>query len=98
MARTRVTTKTRAVPGATPGASVGLPPGPTAMVTPADHPELARLAWNRDLALPIPARDAFGLYEANWRHIDAAALTNAERRLVQDLADQYGGGHLLVTK
>jgi hypothetical protein len=70
----------------------------TDTVIPADWPELARLAWNRDPARPIPGAEAFGLYEANWRHVDRALLTDAERALIHALADRYGHGHLLTTK
>lgn len=67
-------------------------------VIPADWPEFARLAWNRDPARPIPGAEALSLYEANWRHVDAAALGNDERDLIAALADRFGGGHLLTTK
>jgi hypothetical protein len=70
----------------------------TDTVTPADWPELALLAWNRDPARPIPGAEALSLYEANWRHVDRTALTPGERELIQALADQYGHGHLLTTK
>jgi hypothetical protein len=70
----------------------------TDTIIPAAWPELARLAWNRDPARPIPGAEALGLYEANWRHVDRAALTPGERALIQALADRYGGGHLLTTK
>ena len=70
----------------------------TDTVIPAAWPELARLAWNRDPARPIPGAEAFGLYEANWRHVDRAALTQAERDLIEALAERYGAGHLLTTK
>jgi hypothetical protein len=70
----------------------------TDTVIPAAWPELARLAWNRDPALPIPGAEALDLYEANWRHVDRGALTPAEHALIQALADRYGGGHLLTTK
>ena len=72
--------------------------GDDGFVVPARHPELARLAWNRDPARPIPGQEALALYEANWRHVDVAALTPDERRLVADLADRFGHGHLLTTR
>ena len=67
-------------------------------VVPADYPDLARLAWNRDPSRPIPRAEALGLYEANWRHIDAAALSPRERALIEPLAERFGGGYLLTTK
>ena len=72
--------------------------GGSEFVVPAHHPELARLAWNRDPARPIPGQEALALYEANWRHVDVAALTPAERRLIASLADRFGRGHLLTTR
>lgn len=70
----------------------------TDTVIPAAFPELARLAWNRDPAVPIPGADALSLYEANWRHVVPAALTPEEAALIEALAERYGGGHLLTTK
>jgi len=70
----------------------------TETVIPAAWPELARLAWNRDPNRPIPGAEALDLYEANWRHVDTAALTQEEHDLIQALADRYGHGHLLTTK
>jgi hypothetical protein len=72
-------------------------PGMEAII-PADYPELARLAWNRDPARPITGEEALGLYERNWRHVDIAALSEKERALISLLADRLGGGHLLTTK
>ena len=68
------------------------------MVVPAEHPELARISWNRDPSRPIPGHEALALYEANWRHVDAAALTTAERGLIDSLAVRHGRGHFLATR
>ncbi len=67
-------------------------------VIPADFPELARLAWNRDPSRPISGEEALGLYEANWRHVEVGALTEPERQLIRILADRFGDGHLLISK
>lgn len=67
-------------------------------VVPAHYPELAGLAWNRDLAQPMPGQEALTLYETNWRHVDAGALTDAERELIISLTDRFGHGHLLTTR
>jgi hypothetical protein len=67
-------------------------------IIPADYPELARLAWNRDPHRPITGEEALGLYERNWRHVDTAALSEKERALIASLADRLGGGHLLTSK
>lgn len=66
------------------------------LVVPQDYPELGLLVWNRDVTRPIPAREAFELYERNWRHVRVDALTDRERDLVADLADQFGHGLLLT--
>jgi hypothetical protein len=65
-------------------------------LVPRDYPELALLCWNRDPARPIPAEEAFALYEGNWRHVDTDRLTPEEAALIERLVDQYGHGHLLV--
>lgn len=36
-----------------------------APIIPAEFPELQALAWNRDVTCPIPAKEAFALYERN---------------------------------
>lgn len=70
----------------------------TDLILPARHPELARLAWNRDPARPIPGAEAFSLYEMNWRHVDRDALSRSEEALIRALAERYGGGHFLATR
>lgn len=70
----------------------------TDTVIPARYGELARLVWNRDASRAIGGAEALALYEANWRHVDTAALTEAERTLIAALARRYGGGHLLTAK
>lgn len=67
-------------------------------IVPADFPELARLAWNRDPSRAISGEEALGLYEANWRHVEVASLSPEERALIDALAARYGGGHFLTTK
>jgi hypothetical protein len=66
------------------------------MIDPAEFPELQALAWNRDPARPIPAEEAFALYERNWRFVDQKRLTAREKLLIQDLADKFGHGVLLT--
>lgn len=61
-----------------------------------DYPQLARLAWQLDPATEITAREAFGLYERNWRHADVPALDARERDLVRELAQRFGAGRTLV--
>lgn len=61
-------------------------------VKPADFMGLRRITWNRDPTTPIPAAEAFALYERNWRHVDEGALNDDERRLVDDLTRRFGHG------
>ena len=61
-----------------------------------DHPQLKKLAWQLHGVESLTPDEALGLYERNWRHVDAAALDPAERALVTALAAHLGGGRLLV--
>ena len=67
------------------------------MVVPADYPELKMLVWNRDPARPIPAADAFALYERNWRLVDKQNLTEREARLIRELTEAFGNGIFLAS-
>ena len=68
-----------------------------APIVPAEFPQLQALAWNRDAARPIPAEEAFALYERNWRFVDQKRLTPREKQLIRKLADKFGHGILLTT-
>lgn len=58
----------------------------------ADHPQLLRLAWQMDAdAVVLVPREAFGLYQRNWRHVDVAALQPGELALIHALRDTFGG-------
>jgi len=70
----------------------------TDTVVPGRYSELARLAWNRDPSRAISGKEALGLYEANWRHVEVGSLSPQERTLIEALAARFGGGHLLTTK
>lgn len=67
------------------------------MIVPADFPELKMLVWNRDPLRPIPAEEAFALYERNWRFVETEKLTDHEARLIRELTDAFGNGVLLVS-
>jgi hypothetical protein len=67
------------------------------MIIPADFPELALLLWNRDLARPLSASDAFAIYERNWRFVDQTRLTNRETQFIRDLTNAFGNGVLLAS-
>jgi hypothetical protein len=59
----------------------------------ADYPQLRDLAWNRVDDL-IPAREAFQLYERNWRLLDLTALDDRERALIARLKTEFGGDEI----
>ena len=61
-----------------------------------DHPQLARLTWQRHGVTEVTPAEALSLYERNWRHVDPDRMEPRERALVQALAAAFGGGRLLV--
>lgn len=62
----------------------------------ARFPQLASLAWSRPGTRTLDEEEAFALYEANWRFVDAERLTARERALIEQLAQRCGGGVLQV--
>jgi hypothetical protein len=58
-----------------------------------DYPQLRDLAWNRSEDL-IPAKQAFQLYERNWRLLDHAELDDRERALIARLKTEFGRGEI----
>lgn len=67
-----------------------------AVVRLADYPALQQLAWQLPGVTELKPGQALDLYERNWRHLDRESLTPQERRLIQALVDEVGGGRLLV--
>ncbi len=61
-----------------------------------DYPQLRLIAWNRAADDYLEEREAFGLYEENWRFIDTEQLASSERALIERLTEEYGGGILNV--
>lgn len=61
------------------------------MVEVASYPNLMLLCWNRR-ARYITRREAFALYERNWRWVDVNAAPEHERELIDDLAKEFGAG------
>ena len=57
----------------------------------ADYPALHDIVWNRAEDF-VSAREAFALYERNWRFVDPGRLDAREQALISRLADQYGAG------
>lgn len=62
----------------------------------ADYPALKQIAWQLPGVSELSPAQALDLYERNWRHLDRESLSPDERRLIQCLADELGGGRLLV--
>ncbi|KQP12139.1 helix-turn-helix domain-containing protein [Pseudorhodoferax sp. Leaf267] len=65
----------------------------------ADYPWLRQLAWQVQGAQELTPREALGIYERNWRHVDAQALTTAEQDLIDALRLALGdapGGAAVV--
>jgi hypothetical protein len=60
----------------------------------ADYPMLKELAWGLHDEY-LPAREAFALYERNWRYVDRARLADPEKTLIRHLTDGFGGGIFL---
>ena len=56
-----------------------------------DYPGLRLLCWNRR-APYVTRREAFALYERNWRFVDARATPEHERALIDALAHEFGHG------
>jgi len=66
-----------------------------AVVETRTFPNLKLLCWNR--AAPfVTERDAFGIYERNWRFVDTKTMADDERALIRRLAEKYGRGVLNV--
>ncbi len=61
-----------------------------------DYPALKQLAWQLPGVTELNPAQALDLYERNWRHLDRESLSPDEWRLIQRLADELGGGRLLV--
>lgn len=80
---------------------VGEPEAAFASAVPAavrldDYPALKQLAWQLPGVTELSPAQALDLYERNWRHLDREDLAPRERRLIQALVDELGGGRLLV--
>ena len=57
----------------------------------ADFPALKQLAWQVQGTDELTPREALGIYERNWRHVDEAALLPRERNLIDALRLAFGG-------
>ena len=66
-----------------------------ALVEVRKYPNLQLLAWNR-VDPYITERDAFGLYERNWKFVDTKTMIEQERQLIRRLTEKWGRGVLNV--
>lgn len=57
-----------------------------------DYPQLKALAWQVHGTDTLSPAEAWGIYERNARHLDAAAMSPTERALLQALRTGLGGG------
>ncbi|MBI2770894.1 MAG: helix-turn-helix domain-containing protein [Burkholderiales bacterium] len=56
----------------------------------ADYPKLKELAWQVHGTPELTPREALGIYERNWRHVDPAQLSPEEQDLVEALRQALG--------
>jgi hypothetical protein len=63
------------------------------VIRPADYAQLHDLMWNRTDEF-IPAREAFQLYERNWRFVAVTELDDRERHLIERLKTEFGNGEI----
>lgn len=57
-----------------------------------DYPQLKALAWQVHGTDTLSPLEAWGIYERNARHLDAAAMSPTEHALLQALRTGLGGG------
>jgi hypothetical protein len=60
-----------------------------------DFPALQLLCWNLRTRL-LTRKEAFDLYERNWRHIELSSLTTHENQFIDELKIEHGQGVLNV--
>jgi transcriptional regulator with XRE-family HTH domain len=56
----------------------------------ADYPKLKELAWQVHGTPELTPREALGIYQRNWRHLDPEALSQEEKNLVDALRQGLG--------
>ncbi|MDB5253920.1 MAG: hypothetical protein JWP27_3089 [Flaviaesturariibacter sp.] len=61
-----------------------------------DYPQLKSLAWHLSGVEDVSPQDALALYERNWKHVDARALSANEASLINALSTTLGQGRPLV--
>lgn len=55
-----------------------------------DYPQLAQLAWQVQGMENLTPREAWDIYERNWRHVDEKVLAEHERHLIDALRLAFG--------
>lgn len=55
-----------------------------------DYPQLQQLAWPVTGTRELTPAEALGIYERNWRHVEAAALEPREQELIDALRLAFG--------
>lgn len=58
-----------------------------------DYPQLKQLAWHVQGAETLSPKEAWDIYERNWRHLDEPSLTENEQHLIDALRVAFGGGN-----
>jgi len=58
-----------------------------------DYPQLKQLAWHVQGAETLSPKEAWDIYERNWRHLDEPSLTENEQHLIDTLRVAFGGGN-----
>lgn len=61
-----------------------------------DYPQLQQIAWQIQPDATLTPLEAWSIYQRNWRHVDVARLSPAERQLVVVLQIGLGAGVTLV--
>ncbi|GBU15176.1 hypothetical protein AwPolaro_05540 [Polaromonas sp.] len=61
-----------------------------------EFPQLRCIAWNLRDDDTVDEREAFSLYERNWRFVDQAHLQASEKALIERLTNQFGRGVMNV--
>ena len=63
----------------------------TEIVDVPNYPTLKLLCWNRDQSF-ITRKEAFQIYEGNWRHVDESKMDQRELNLLATLKNEFGQG------
>lgn len=58
-----------------------------------DYPQLRQLAWQLQGVETVSPKEAWDIYERNWRHLDETALLVSEQQLIDALRVAFGGGN-----